>query len=68
MDLDDIDIKIDDEDQALIVLCSLPCSYENFVDTMMYSHDDVPLEEVKNALGSNELRKKFIGKGCKQSR
>jgi len=31
MDIKNLDLKLDDEDKALIALCSLPSSYENFV-------------------------------------
>lgn len=67
MDLNIIDIKIDDEDQALIVLCSLPPSYENFVESMLYGHEEITLDEVKTALGSNQLRKQLSGKAIESS-
>ena len=57
MDLNNIDVKIDDEDQALIVLCCLPLSYESFVENMLYGHDEITLDEVKTTLGLNKLRK-----------
>ena len=65
MDLNNI--NIDDEDQALILLCSLPPSYENFVENILYSHDYITLDEVKTALGSNELRKQLIGKSVESN-
>src|SRR3954469_17554029 len=34
MDLGIVDIKVDSEDQALILLCSLPRSYDSFVDML----------------------------------
>lgn len=67
MDLNNIDIKIDDEDQALIVLCSLPPSYENFVESMLYGHEEITLDEVKTTLGSNQLRKQLSGKAIESS-
>lgn len=35
MDLKNIDIKVDDEDAALTLLCSLLLSYENFANSFM---------------------------------
>ena len=36
MDLDNADVKIDDEDQVLLLLCSLPPSFKNFRKTLIY--------------------------------
>lgn len=44
LDLKNIDVKIDEEDQAISLLCSLPNSYERFIDPMIYSHDTLPIE------------------------
>lgn len=35
-DLENIEIKLEEEDKALIMLNSLPRSYENFRDAMLY--------------------------------
>ena len=35
LDLRNLDVKIDDEDAALILLVSLPSSYENFVESFV---------------------------------
>ena len=62
LDLENIDIKIDVEDQALLLLKSLPSSYETLSDTLMYGRDCLNLEEVQSALMSKELKKKSEGK------
>ncbi|KAH9696615.1 hypothetical protein KPL71_023232 [Citrus sinensis] len=58
LDLEDINVKIDDEDKAMILLCSLPSSYENLVDTLMYGRQTLAMGEVKEALSSKAAIKK----------
>ena len=59
MDLGNVDIKVDSKDQALILLCSLPRSYDAFVNTLLYGKDSISLEDVSSALKSRELKKSF---------
>ncbi|GJZ72622.1 hypothetical protein Tco_0636768 [Tanacetum coccineum] len=40
-DLANIDVDIDDEDQALMLLTSLPSSYDNFVETFLYGRESL---------------------------
>ena len=58
LDLEDINVKIDDEDKAMILLCSLPSSYENLVDTLMYGRQTLAMGDVKEALSSKAAIKK----------
>ncbi|GKC70447.1 retrovirus-related pol polyprotein from transposon TNT 1-94 [Tanacetum coccineum] len=60
-DLANIDIDIDDEDQALMLLTSLPSSYDNFVETLLYGREPLTLEDVNQGHGSSRLKLK--GKG-----
>nr|GEX57920.1 retrovirus-related Pol polyprotein from transposon TNT 1-94 [Tanacetum cinerariifolium] len=55
-DLTNIDVDIDDEDQALMLLTSLPSSYDNFVETLLYGRESLTLEDV---LHKNEAFSKF---------
>ena len=56
MDLKNVDVKIDDEDAALILLVSLPPSFESFVSSFVVGKDTITLEDVRSALHSRELR------------
>ena len=58
LDLRNLEVKIDDEDAALILLVSLPNSYENFVESFVFGKDSLTLEEVKATLYTRELRLK----------
>ena len=55
MELRDIDVKIEDEDAAMILLASLPPSYESFVNSLSVGKECVTMEEVKSSLYSREL-------------
>ncbi|GJY17180.1 hypothetical protein Tco_0388671 [Tanacetum coccineum] len=56
-DLATIDAAISDKDQALLLLTSLPSSYDNFVETLLYGRDTMKLEDVVATLNSRELQK-----------
>ena len=47
MDLENLEIKIDDEDDALWLLCSLPSSYKNFWERLIYGGETIIIEDVK---------------------
>lgn len=57
-DLEHIGVKILDEDKAILLLCSLPPSYEHLITTLTYDKETVELEEISAALLSYSLRKK----------
>ncbi|CAM8912019.1 unnamed protein product [Rhodiola kirilowii] len=57
LDLENLEIKIDDEDQAIMILNALPPSYHSFVETMKYSRDSLSLEEVISALKSKQIER-----------
>ena len=52
------DVKIDDEDKALLLLNFLPESYEFLVTTLLHGITNIDFEDVSNALINNEIRKK----------
>ena len=43
VDLENMELKYNEEDLGLILLCSFPSSYSNFRDTILYSHDNLTL-------------------------
>ncbi|KAH9655560.1 Integrase catalytic domain-containing protein [Citrus sinensis] len=58
LDLENVNIILEDEDRALILLSSLPESYEHFVDTLLYGRQTISLKDVKDALESKDLKKR----------
>ena len=67
LDLENIGFKVEDEDQALLLIKSLNHSYDSFKDTLLYGRESISLEEVQSALMSKELNKKMDSKGNGQS-
>ncbi|KAH9768873.1 Integrase catalytic domain-containing protein [Citrus sinensis] len=59
--LETIDEGLDDEGKALLLVSSLPQSYSNFVDALMYSRQTLSLDEVKAALNTRGLQQKSGG-------
>ena len=58
LDLENIDVKIDDEDQALLLLCALPRSFNHFKETLLYGRESLSLSDVQAALNSKELNER----------
>ena len=55
LNLENIDVKIDDEDQALLLLCVLPRSHAQFKESLLYERESPTFEEVQSALYLKDL-------------
>lgn len=63
-DLENIFVKMEEEDKALILLNSFPRSYENFRDTLLYGREHgISLEEVQSAIRAKELQRGMHSSG-----
>ncbi|KAK8936753.1 hypothetical protein KSP39_PZI011993 [Platanthera zijinensis] len=51
-----MDVKVEEEDQALLLLSSLPRPFDHLVTTILYGKDTLKMEEVVTMLLSNEKR------------
>ncbi|KAG6502742.1 hypothetical protein ZIOFF_035029 [Zingiber officinale] len=55
IDLENLDIKIEDEDKAVLLIVSLPRTYKHFKEIMLYGNrETISLEDVKSNLMSKE--------------
>nr|GEV84704.1 retrovirus-related Pol polyprotein from transposon TNT 1-94 [Tanacetum cinerariifolium] len=61
-DLANIEVKFKNEDLALLLLTSLPASYEHFVDTLLYEREALTLEDVMTTLNSKEIKERSKAK------
>ena len=59
-DLQSMKVHYDDEDLGLLLLCSLPSSFANFRDTLLYSRDELTVAEVYEALQQKENMKDML--------
>ncbi|KAL4384756.1 hypothetical protein GQ457_15G014670 [Hibiscus cannabinus] len=60
-DLIQLDVKIEDEDRVMILLCSLPSYYEHMVTTLTYGKETINVEEIIAALLAHNQRKHNAG-------
>ena len=67
LDLENIDVKIDDEDKVVLLVVSLPSTYKHFKEIMLYGNNDtLSFEDVKSNLLSKEkfdLEVHYVDKG-----
>lgn len=58
-DLENIDVQLEDEDKAIILLNALPKCFEHLKDAMLFGRENtITIEEVQTALRAKELQKK----------
>lgn len=55
MDLQNIEVKLEDEDLAIRLLCSLSPKHKYFREFVLYGRDELTLEVVKNSLLQQNL-------------
>ncbi|KAK3039215.1 hypothetical protein RJ639_027919 [Escallonia herrerae] len=59
--LQNIDIiKIEDDDLALLLLCSLPPSYEHLITILLYGNDSISMEEAEIVINSQKYGKRDV--------
>ncbi|KAG8491303.1 hypothetical protein CXB51_014552 [Gossypium anomalum] len=63
-----VEVYIDDEDQAMLLLYSLPPSYKSFRETLIYGRDKLSFEYVKGHLLSREKLDNEFGLDSKTDR
>ncbi|KAL0301486.1 UNVERIFIED_CONTAM: Retrovirus-related Pol polyprotein from transposon TNT 1-94 [Sesamum radiatum] len=61
IDLARLDVNIEDEVRAMILLCLLPFSYEHLVSTLRYRKETIKVDEITAALLAHNQRKQNAG-------
>ncbi|KAM3338113.1 putative protein isoform X1 [Capsicum galapagoense] len=54
MDLSNIDVKVEEEDQVVLLIYSLPHSFKNFKDTILYGKETISYRKIKSMLKSKD--------------
>ncbi|MFQ6658646.1 hypothetical protein Gotur_027809, partial [Gossypium turneri] len=67
-DLKNVEVHIDDEDQTMLLLYSLPHSYKSFRETLIYSRDKLSFEDMKGHLLSRDKLDNEFGLDSKADR
>ncbi|MBA0860789.1 hypothetical protein Goshw_021288 [Gossypium schwendimanii] len=67
-DLKNVEVKIDDKDQTMLLLYSLPSSYKFFRETLIYGRDKLSFEDLKGHLLSKDKLDNEFGSDSKEDR
>ncbi|MFQ6655586.1 hypothetical protein Gotur_026081, partial [Gossypium turneri] len=67
-DLKNVEVHIDDEDQIMLLLCSLPHSYKSFRKTLIYGRDKLLFKDVKSHLLTKDKLDNEFGLDSKANR
>ena len=59
-------VKMEEKDRSLLLLCSLPPSYDPLVTTLLYGKETLEYEDMVSVLHSNEQREKMTKNGAPQ--
>jgi hypothetical protein len=60
LDLQNIELKVEDKNQTLNLLCLLPSSYKCFIDNLLYGRDSLSSEDVKAFSKNRKLKKQVL--------
>lgn len=58
-DLNNIEVKVNNEDKAIMLLNALPMSYENLKDAMIFEKTTLTLEEMESSVKTKDLQRKM---------
>ena len=61
-----VGVKFEEEDKSLLLLCSLPPSFDALVTTLLYGKEILKYEDMVSVLRSNEQREKLTKEGVLQ--
>ena len=53
-----LEVKLEKEDNSLLLLSYLPSSYDHLATTFIYSKETLELEDVRQMLQNNEMMEK----------
>ena len=60
MDLLNVMVDIEEEDKSLLLLCSLPGSFDPLVTALLYGKETLVYKEIISLLRSNEQQKWMV--------
>ncbi|MFQ6662381.1 hypothetical protein Gotur_030231 [Gossypium turneri] len=67
-DLKNVEVQIDDKDQAILLLCFLPHLYKSFKETLIYGRDKLSFKVIKGLLLSRDKLENEFGLDSKVDR